>query len=310
MKMKFFVSTIFSAIVMFVCLTATQAAETDPRFLIELQEQEGVALDIQSATEQALPILWKRVVPSADLERAYKLPAVTSLLLQFKPVKHGVKMVFNPIQVRQYLVAYKINMIPVQPYWNLSVFSLGISDSDEQLSTDLLNYSYSMSDEFGFRLGPRGKKLQIMFSSVNDPYGELILHADVQGAFPPDLLSQTDMKLAGFASVQTYDFLNQILREIRDAYSLGKMTFEDVSTDVLLTIELEYSLASQVMLEQALRTHPSVVNVIPTLLQKARRQYRIQLRDGNDQWLESWFARYGLVAIRQPEGSVDDWLVQ
>jgi len=303
---------LYGLLILFLAFTSIEvsAAEVDSRFLIELHEEEGVTLDIQSATELALPILWQRVVPAKYLEKANGLPTKTSLLLTFKNVKHGVKMEFNPSQVSAYLAKYGITMIPTQPHWNFSVFAIALSDSDEVLSSDLLDYTFGISDEFGFRLGPRGKKIQVIFAPVTDVYGELFVHADVQGSFSKQLLSQTEIKAEGFASIQVQDFLHQILLEIRDAYTLETTIFDETASSVLLTIESELSLSTQVMMEQALSKHPDVVSVVPTLFQKARRQYRIQLRDGNDNWIETWFAGYGLIATRQTEGSVDDWLVQ
>jgi len=309
MKLKHAFFT-FLCLGLFLINVEVQANEIDSRFFIELHEQEDIDLDIQTATELALPILWQRVVPSKDLEKANTLPAATSLLLKFKTVKYGVKMEFNPNQVRSYLSRYNITMIPVQPHFNLSVFAIGISDSDEALSLDLLNYSHNISDELGFRLGPRGKKLQVIFAPVIDVYGETMVHADVQGAFTPDLLSQTDVKSEGFASIQTQDFLKQILLEIRDGYHESENVLGEASSYTLVTIESEFSLSTQVMMEQALSKHPAVLSVVPVLLQKVRRQYRIQLRDGHDEWIGAWFAQYGLTASQQPAGGVDDWLVQ
>ncbi|MDX8382535.1 MAG: hypothetical protein R8M45_00540, partial [Ghiorsea sp.] len=105
-------------------------------------------------------------------------------------------------------------------------------------------------------------------------------------------------------------WLQQILREIRDAYSRGNIDFKEESSLTLLTIEATHSLSTQVMLEQALKNHPTVLSLTPTLLQQARRQYRLQLRDGDDSWIASWFAGYGLQASQQTEGSFSDWLVQ
>lgn len=231
-------------------------------------------------------------------------------------MKYGVKLVFNPNQVRSYLAKYKITMIPVRPHWNLSVYAQGFSDTDEDLSGELLNYGYNISDELGFELSQRGKKLQLIFTPVSDGYGEAMLHVDVLGAFSTELLSQADIKADGYASYQLQSFLDQILREIRDAYSLDETVFQETSSDIILTIESDHSLATQVMLEQALKRHPTVSGLVPTLLKKSRRQYRLELRDGNDDWVEDWFTAYGLTAARQDdfaaqsEQNITEWLVQ
>jgi len=308
--MKMMRWALFFIIVGFASFEVQAAAAIDERFLIEINQKEAVGLDIQAATELALPILWKRIVPTENLEKAYTLPAVTSLVLQFKSVKHGVKLMFNSNQVRSFLAKYRIKMIGVYPSWNLSVFTLGFSDTDENLSHDLLNYAHGMADEFGFRLGPRGKKMQLIFAPAIDVYGQAVLHVDVQGAFSSDLLQQTDILAQGYDSYQLQDFLNQVLKDVRDAYSLGTLIFNESSSEILLTIASNDALATQVMMEQALTRHPGVVSVQPALLQKVRRQYRIELRDGDESWIVSWFAGYGLTAVKQPEGSAVNWLVE
>ncbi len=286
------------------------ADTVDARFLVELSQKEAVGLDIQSATELALPILWKRVVPSQDLERANALKAVTSLVLQFKSVKYGAKITFNPSQVRNYLVRHGMTMIPEQPYWDLKVSLQGFADADEDMSRDLLNYAHGIADESGFRLGSRGKKLYLTFSPAVDVSGEAMLHVDVEGAFSADLLSHVDIQAEGFDSYQLQGFLNQVLREIRDAYSLGVQVSAESSNEIQLMIQADHTLSTQVMFEQALSKRPEVLALVPALLHKSRRLYRLQLRDGDDKWLVRWFKGYGLTATRKMDGNTVQWLVQ
>ncbi|MDX8388138.1 MAG: hypothetical protein R8M46_06345 [Ghiorsea sp.] len=297
----------------FLCLiyiSPALAADVDDRFLVLLNQEQAKGLDIQAATALALPLLWKRVVPLEHFKKALGFPAAKSLLLQFKIVKHGMKLVFNPVQVGSFLAKRGVKMIPQQPHWNLSVVGSGFSASDTGLSQDLLNSGLAMADEYGVRLSPRGKRLAVDFSPVMDVYGEVFVHVDVKGDFTSSLLSQTDLPSKGYAAYQLQDFLKQVLLEIRDAYALGNVGLESSSTEIILTIESDYSLASQVMLEQALAKHPAVVSIMPTMLQKMRRQYRIQLRSEDDTWLQAWFEGYGLRAIKQPEGSLEDWLAE
>jgi len=56
-------------------------AANDPRMVVELPEQDVLGLDMRGVLELAIPVLWKRVVPTKDMEKAGKLKASTSLLL-------------------------------------------------------------------------------------------------------------------------------------------------------------------------------------------------------------------------------------
>ena len=284
-------------------------AATDERFVVALHDEAASELSIRDATKQALPILWARIVPFDSLEKSKSWPVATSLVLRFKTTSFGANVEFNPNQVRKFLTKRGVTMIQRQPHWDLSVYVVGAAEDGGLPGQDLLNHAYEMSDSFGFKLDSRGRKLMLTFSPVVDVYGELQLHVDVQGDFSAELLQQTDLPMQGYIGYQLQDFLKQVLLNIRDAYQ-NDMQFDAASDDILLRIEAEHALASQVMLEQALLKLAVVGSIVPTLLQKQRREYRLVLRDGDDSWLPSWFAAYGMKVTKQPEGSLYDWLVE
>ena len=284
-------------------------AAADERFVVALHDEGASELSIRDATKQALPTLWARVVPFDKLEKSKSWAVATSLVLRFKTTSFGANVEFNPNQVRKFLAKRGVTMIQSQPHWNLAVYVVGFTEDDGLLGKDLVNRAYELSDTFGFKLDARGRKLMLTFSPVMDVYGELQLHADVQGDFSANLLQQTDLPSQGYTAYQLQDFLKQILLNIRDAYQ-NDMQFHAVSGDILLRVEAEHALVSQVMLEQALSKLRVVESIVPTLLQKQRREYRLILRDGDDSWLPSWFAAYGMNATKQPEGSLYDWLVE
>jgi hypothetical protein len=284
-------------------------AAADERFLVSLQDEGASELTIRQAAKLALPVLWARVVPFDALEKSKSWPVATSLVLRFKPTSFGANVEFNPNQVEKFLRKRSVKMIQQQPYWNLDIHVAGFAEQGDMLAKDLLNMAYEMSDTYGFTLGANGRKLMLTFSPVTDVYGELKLHVDVQGDFSANLLQQTDVPMQGYTDYQLQAFLKQVLLNIRDAYQ-DDMKFDSVSNVVLLRIEAEHELASQVMLEQALLKLAVVKSIVPTLLQKQRREYRLVLREGDDSWLSSWFAAYGMKATKQPKGSLYDWLVE
>jgi len=284
-------------------------AAADKRFVVSLHDEGASELTIKQATKLALPTLWGRVVPFDALEKSKSWSVATSLVLRFKTTPLGASVEFNPNQVQKFLSKRGVKMIRQQPYWNLGVYVVGFAEQGNMLAKDLLNTAYEMSDTYGFALGVNGRKLMLTFSPVTDVYGELQLHVDVQGDFSASLLQQENIPMQGYTDYQLQAFLKQVLLNIRDAYQ-DDMKFQSVSNVVLVRIEAEHGLASQVMLEQALLRLAVVESVVPTLLQKQRREYRLILRDGDDSWLASWFAAYGMKVMKQPEGSLYDWLVE
>ncbi|OIQ00177.1 MAG: hypothetical protein AUK35_03320 [Zetaproteobacteria bacterium CG2_30_46_52] len=285
-------------------------AANDPRMVVELPEQDVLGLDMRGVLELAIPVLWKRVVPTKDMEKAGKLKASTSLLLQYKTFRHGVKLTFNPDQVQNYLARNRIQMIVERPVWNLSVKTLGLSDDDNKISQELTDFGHSVVDGLGVHLSPHGKKMALIFAPAIDAYGQSMIHLEMQGAFPITLLPVVDQAAEGFLDYQLQDWLAQILITIRDAYSLGEVARIEQSQELRLTIEGEYTLASQIMLEQALLNHPNVLSLVPMTLQKNRRVYRLGLQGEDETWIADWFADNGLSATEEATSEMAAWVVK
>lgn len=292
-------------------LTPAWAEGADARFHVRVYSEDSSArLTVNDAMRLALPTLWQRVVPRQGLKQAAKLKGRTSLVLQFKADKRWVDLVFNPVQVQRYLAGFGVAMITPQPKWDLDVQVIGFGQDDANLARELMNYSYAKADKRGFLITPNGRKLNLIFQPAVDVYGESVIKVDVQGAFTDDVLVETQQVTRGYLSYQLQVWLEDILLSIRDAYSLSTLNFKDTSKEVVVTIESNLPLTYQVALEEALVQQAQVVSVVPVLLQKMRKQYRIVMKDSDDTWLESWFSVYGMTAVRQPLGSSSQWLVQ
>ncbi len=284
----------------------------DTRFTVHLQgasQLDAAQLDIKAATKLALPILWKRVVPSSALVESEHWPVATSLVLRFKPSRYGVTVTFNPVQVQKFLARRNVSMIRQQPHWRLRIAVEGFDAENDALARDLLNYSYALADTYGIKLDSAGKVLNLSFLPVVDAAGALKLHVDVAGDFSAALLRRQDVPMQDNAVYQLQAFLKQVLLDIRDAYQ-HEMVFDARQATIILRVQTPDALVSQVMLEQALRKRNEVKSVVPVLLKHDMREYRLTLQGQDDSWLASWFAAYGLQASKQPEGSVYDWLVE
>ncbi|HID37657.1 MAG TPA: hypothetical protein EYP39_09855 [Ghiorsea sp.] len=307
--MKMFI-VVLTMLVGLLSVTPLLAAEDDARFQIHVLQEGNKGLTVQEAMTLALPVLWQRVVPMQNLEKAKLLRGGTSLVLQFKRDSRGVNLVFNPVQVQAYLQRNNIVMIPESPYWNLQIDVHRFTESDVNMANDLINYSYSISEDFGFHLGSHGRSLKLGFSQLVDAYGEVQLQVDVQGAFSANILSETKQLPRGDLSYQLQSWVEKTLLEIRDAYSLDLIQFHDDTSSIYITVTSDLTLAAQVSLEQLLSRQPAVKAVIPMLLQKESKQYRVILKDADDSWVESWFASYGMAAVKQPQGSASQWMVE
>jgi len=80
-----------------------------------------------------------------------------------------------------------------------------------------------------------------------------------------------------------------------------------VDHGILIRIERQASLPEQVLFEDDLRRDPRVAALRPTQLSHAMQQYRLDLKDEQDeQWLNQWFAEHGLSL----SPTADGWLAR
>lgn len=285
-------------------------AAPDTRFQVYVPHTEEAGLTVREAMTLALPTLWQRVVPRQNLEKAARLRGRTSLVLQFKRNGKGVNLVFNPVQVQAYLRQNHITMIVEQPHWNLDVVVDGFGGAGYALAADLMDYSGVISDALGFQFDTQGRKLGLTFSQVTDVYGEVQIEVDISGAFPASVLRETRQPVQANLNDQLQAWLRHILRDIRDISSARWASWDHGASNLYITVMSDASLAGQVSLEQLLLQQSEVVSVIPTMIQKESRQYRVVLREENDSWVSSWFASYGMTAVKQPLSSPSQWLVE
>ena len=76
---------------------------------------------------------------------------------------------------------------------------------------------------------------------------------------------------------------------------------------ILIRVERQASLPEQVLFEDDLRRDPRVISLRPIQLSHAIRQYRLELKDEQDeQWLSQWFAWHGLSL----SPTADGWLAR
>ncbi|MDQ7004466.1 MAG: hypothetical protein Q9N67_05950 [Ghiorsea sp.] len=287
-------------------------AEGDTRFQVYVPDtqQEG-GLTIQKAMRLALPTLWQRVVPTQSLEKASRLRGRTSLVLQMKRNGKGVNLVFNPVQVQTYLRQYHITMMVERAHWNLNVVLDGFTGASSALAADLMDYSDAISDALGIQLDSQGRKLELRFTQVIGTDGTVQIEADISPPFSiPCLTCQSRQPVQGDLSGQLQIWLNRILRDLRDVSNARLADGGNDGSSLYITIISDASLAAQISLEQLLQQQSEVVSVIPTMIQQESRQYRVVLREADDSWVSSWFASYGMTAVKQPPSSPSQWLIE
>ena len=74
----------------------------------------------------------------------------------------------------------------------------------------------------------------------------------------------------------------------------------------VLTLQRQASLPEQALFEEDLARDPHVVSLTLRLVNRNQQQYRLQMKGPDDQWLQRWFQRRGMLLT----ASVDGWVVQ
>ena len=74
----------------------------------------------------------------------------------------------------------------------------------------------------------------------------------------------------------------------------------------VLTLQRRASLPEQALFEEDLARDPHVVSLTLRLVNRNQQQYRLQMKGPDDQWLQRWFQRRGMLLT----ASVDGWVVQ
>ena len=74
----------------------------------------------------------------------------------------------------------------------------------------------------------------------------------------------------------------------------------------LLTLQRQASLPEQALFEEDLARDPHVLSLTLRQVSRNEQQYRLQMKSPNDQWLQAWFQRRGMILT----ASVDGWVVQ
>ncbi len=294
-------------------LSSYSYADTDPRMVIEITaDEEGHLPPVEEAIQQALPILWDRVVEGTTRASLSDRIEATPFLLRVVPHPDGIQVTFNRQRVWQYLDQHHIAYLREAPRLNLHIQMTNQNDiSMPKTAAALLSYAESIALERGIVLDHNAPMLMASWRWLDTSQ----VYLSVQGHSVLAGFSETRNLESGDPLAQLQAWVSELLMKIRDAYIVNRSVMPDMSAkqqvrdggiELILTIEQPAGLSSQVALEDALRQNSRVKAVIPTYLSAMSRQYRVLLKDKDDAWLEAWFRHRGMQITPTPYG----WLVQ
>jgi hypothetical protein len=288
-------------------------AQADSRMIVEVQmDEEGRVPSVQEAIQQALPLLWDRIVDSKARGSLSDSMKATQFLQRVLPRSDGVQVSFNEARVWQYLDQQEIPYLKEAPRINLMVQMSNQNGSSMPQTVDMLRANAeSIAEARGVLLSESGPTLIVVWQWLDNTQVNLVVRGNTALAE----FSETRKIETGDPLSQLQVWMEGILLAARDAYIVGPVQTDvmpplqekrDGGIEVMLTIEQLAALPAQVALEDALRQHEKVESIIPTYLSASSRQYRLQLKGEEDVWVQQWFQHRGMQALPTPQG----WLVR
>jgi hypothetical protein len=310
--MKRFRHGLWLAAVAFSLFSLMPYAQADSRMIVEVQaDEEGRVPSVQEAIQQALPLLWDRIVDSKARGSLSDSMKATPFLQRVLPRSDGVQVSFNEARVWQYLDQKKIPYLKEAPRINLVIQMSNQNGSSMPQTAELLQADVeSVAVARGVLLSESAPSLIIVWQWLDNTQVNLTVRGNTALAE----FSELRKVETGDPLSQLQVWMGEILLTARDAYIPDPTQIEMIPTwqeqrggiEVMLIIEQSATLSAQVALEDALRQHEKVESVIPIYLSTSSRQYRLQLKRAGDVWVQQWFQQRGMQALPTPQG----WLVR
>ncbi len=326
-----------------------EAGAPDPRFIVELHADPeagltlaGLHADIRMAARKALPVLWRRVVPAADLPRAPSAAQALRLLRRAIPTADGVRIEFDKARTRAMLEKEGVGFIADAPRWAVS---LRLSDwrgrPMRRLERALQQRLGPLMEALGIVADPAGEPLALTWTWLGPTQAALRVRGPAGETAETRWLGKVGAEEADVQEVARW--MEEALMRARDAlaaggddgafegdaampapvtmtpagdpyasdpyandpYAMVRATPSALRLASRLTVEDDAGLADRVMFEEALRRQARVASVTPEWLDAVRRVYRVRLRRPGDAWLGEWLRQRGFAVERDDAGG---WL--
>ena len=290
--------------------TGLAQSQEDPRFSVQLAFENGNTPTLREQVNQALPVLWQRIIPKQALQRIPDTANAMTLLQRVRPEQGGSLITFNPARVRAHLEQKQIAYIRSLPVFNLQVHLINAFGNSMQSSErQLLSYAHEQAEALGVQFTAQAPLLDIRIQWLDDIQVQL----SARGQSRLSEFSETRSLDMGDPFKQLQQWIIETVIRARDAYAWQEQATQaqaDIPDNKALLVHLlvqkQASLSEQVALETALKRDPRVQSVVPTYLNAHSREYIVRLKQHDESWIEDWFAQRGMLATPDAQG----WLIQ
>lgn len=289
---------------------AVSWAQEDARMQVHIAPQEGESLSLQQAMQQALPMLWDRIVVRADRDLLPNKLNPAQFMLKAAPQGNAFIIEFNADRVWPYLDRVHAHYLKQEPALNpdIRVYNLqglDMAESEQSLLSDLQDHAAN----WGIRLDAQAPTLVLSWQWLDNNQIALSMRGhpsipEQQTIFtlqPGDPLPQ----LAAWQSEALLQGRDAIVSQQAEATPAQEAQAAQ-TLEVILHIHRQAGLAAQTTLESMLAHDSHVTAITPVYLSTSVQRYRLTLNAMDDSWIPDWFARLGMTAAPTAEG----WAIQ
>ncbi len=297
---------VFIAGVLLIWLPTVAMSAEDFRMTVEIPAEGKASAQpsLAAVMRQAVPVLWDRLIPQEERVKAKVLTGTPRMVSRIVPAKDVTRVEFDRQAVFDYLGRAHMAFMASPPVFHLAIkMRNSVGMPMPQTEALLLQYAEDMARRWGFRLSVSAPELVINWIWVDAHRAMLSLEG---AAAPPDAVEQErDIgEEDPLAFMQAW--LKTILLDTRDrlgaSHNQKKAIPQDGRTIVWLLIERPLSLGEQAVLEDAIRSDPRVVRLIPHTYSHQRLRYRLIVAGQDTAWVAEWFRQRAFQVSPAPDG--------
>jgi len=294
------------AVALLLWLMPSALAARDFRMTVEIPAEGKTSGQPRLAAlmRQAVPILWDRLIPQAQRTAAGGLTGSPRMVSRIISGKGAISVEFDRRAVLDYLSQAHMRYIESPPALHLAIQmknSVGVRmPQTEELLTQ---YARDIAPRWGLRLADDAPDLRVYWAWIDAHRIRLSLEGVLAS---PEVQERVVGEEDLLQFMQAW--LKNILLDARDRLGLEmrqvKPLAQDGEASIWLLIERPLSLGEQAVLEDAIRSDPRVLQLIPHTYSHQHIRYRLIVSGRETAWVGEWFRQRAFQARATTDGLV------
>lgn len=286
-------------------LPAVAYGSEDFRMTVEIPAEKvpGVQPSLVAVMHEAVPVLWDRLIPQAKRAASGRLTGTPRMVSRIVPATDVTTVIFDRRAVFDYLDQSHVSYLASPPAIHLAIQMRNSVGMPMHRTEALLDqYARDLAQQWGFRLSASAPELLVRWSWLDASRLRLTL----EGAAAPVVAPQERSIGQADPMVFVQAWLKAILLDARDRLGAvsnqKKPSGQDGTSEIWLVIDRPLKLGEQAVLEDAIRSDPRVLELIPHTYSRQRLRYRLIVAGRGTDWIATWFRQRAFDVISTPDG--------